>query len=166
MKQQIIVSGMGGQGVLFLTRIIAGAGVNMGLEIFTSETHGMAQRGGTVISFIKAGPFHSPLIRQGQGNIGIFLHIDNLDVHRGLLLPEANLYVNSEKNGLYKNIAATKLAREMGSSVLTNLIMLGFAARSNSLFCKPEQLETAIREISKERFVDSNLAAFRRGLEG
>lgn len=166
MKQQIIVSGIGGQGILFLTRIIAGAGVSMGLEILTSETHGMAQRGGSVISFVKVGPFRSPLIRQGQGDIGLFLHADNLDVHQGLLRSGADLFVNTDKNGPYNNIVATELAREMGSGVLTNLIMLGFAAKHDSLFCGPEQLETAIREISRERFIDSNLAAFNRGLEG
>ena len=166
MKQQIIVSGIGGQGILFLTRIIAGAGVSVGLEIMTSETHGMAQRGGSVISFVKAGPFLSPLIRQGQGDIGLFLHADNLDVHQGLLRPGADLFVNTSNPGTYNNIAATELAREMGSAVLTNLIMLGFAAKHDSLFCGPKQLETAIREISRERFIDSNLAAFHRGLEG
>ena len=66
MKQQIVVSGIGGQGVLFVTRILAEAAIERGMEVLTSETHGMAMRGGTVISHVKAGPFTSPLIRTGR----------------------------------------------------------------------------------------------------
>ena len=44
-QQQVIISGVGGQGVLFVTRLLAEAAINKGLPVFTSETHGMAQRG-------------------------------------------------------------------------------------------------------------------------
>jgi len=57
MKQQIIISGLGGQGVLFVTRILAQAGMEMGLDVLTSETHGMAMRGGTVLAHVKVGGF-------------------------------------------------------------------------------------------------------------
>jgi len=50
-KQQVIISGVGGQGVLFVTRLLAEAAINKGLPVFTSETHGMAQRGGTVLFY-------------------------------------------------------------------------------------------------------------------
>jgi indolepyruvate ferredoxin oxidoreductase beta subunit len=50
--QQIIISGVGGQGVLFVTRLLAEAAIKKGLAVFTSETHGMAQRGGTVLSHL------------------------------------------------------------------------------------------------------------------
>ncbi|MCX5883025.1 MAG: 2-oxoacid:acceptor oxidoreductase family protein, partial [Deltaproteobacteria bacterium] len=49
-KQQIIISGVGGQGVLFVTRLLAEAAMMKGYPVLTSETHGMAQRGGTVVS--------------------------------------------------------------------------------------------------------------------
>ena len=70
MKQQIIVSGLGGQGALTLTRLLAEAAAAMGLSVITSETHGMAQRGGTVISMIKVGPFRGPLIPAGEADRG------------------------------------------------------------------------------------------------
>ena len=56
----------GGQGALTLTRLLAEAAAAMGLSVITSETHGMAQRGGTIISMIKAGPFRGPLIPPGK----------------------------------------------------------------------------------------------------
>lgn len=171
MKQQIIVSGMGGQGVLFVTKIIAGASVAMGLETFTSETHGMAQRGGSVISFVKVGDFKSPLIRRGQGDLGLFLHSQNLEVHGNLLQKEADFFVNSPEplagEGVPANIStigAASIARDLGSPVYTNLVILGLAAASGKLFCSVEELERSIKKLSGERFSEANLAAFHKGL--
>jgi indolepyruvate ferredoxin oxidoreductase beta subunit len=64
--QQLIISGLGGQGVLFITKLLAGAAMAEDLPVFTSETHGMAQRGGNVISYLKIGDFSGPLIRPGR----------------------------------------------------------------------------------------------------
>ncbi|MGD2016130.1 MAG: 2-oxoacid:acceptor oxidoreductase family protein, partial [Desulfobacterales bacterium] len=66
--QQLIISGVGGQGVLFVTRLLAEAAILRGLAVFTSETHGMAQRGGTVLSHLKVGEHTSPLIRPAQAD--------------------------------------------------------------------------------------------------
>jgi indolepyruvate ferredoxin oxidoreductase beta subunit len=166
MKQQIIVSGIGGQGVLFLTRVIAQAAVDQGLPVLTAETHGMAQRGGTVLSTIKVGDYHSPLIRTGQADVGLLLWEDNLAVHRSLLKPDGQLLINAVGEGEGTRIDAGGLAREMGNPVLSNLILLGLAVRTRALFCDVAQYEQAIRALAPERFLDQNLAAFRRGLEG
>ena len=101
MKQQIIVSGLGGQGALTVTRLLAEAAAAMGLEVITSETHGMAQRGGTVISMVKVGPFRGPLIPAGAADVGLFLHEKNLGVHRGYLGPDARVFVNTAAPGDY-----------------------------------------------------------------
>ncbi len=95
MKQQIIVSGLGGQGALTLTRLLAEAAAAMGLPVITSETHGMAQRGGTVISMIKVGPFRGPLIPAGEADRGLFLHPKNLAVHRFYLRDGGAVFVNA-----------------------------------------------------------------------
>ncbi|WP_305046740.1 2-oxoacid:acceptor oxidoreductase family protein [Geoalkalibacter sp.] len=165
MKQQIIVSGIGGQGVLFLTRVIAQAAVDRGLAVLTAETHGMAQRGGTVLSTIKVGDFHSPLIRSGQADVGLLLWEANLPVHQGLLKPEGRLLVNADKPGAGERIGATGLAREMGNAVLSNLILLGLALHEQALFCNAADCEQAIRTLAPEKFVAQNLAALHRGLE-
>ncbi len=170
MKQQIIVSGMGGQGVLFVTKIIADASVAMGHETFTSETHGMAQRGGSVISFVKTGNFKSPLVRRGQGDLGLFLHAGNLEVHGNLLKKEADFFVNSPRplsGGYSANISsidASAIARKLGSPVYTNLVVLGLAAGSGKLFCSVEELTKSIEKLSGPRFFKANLAAFHKGL--
>lgn len=161
MNQQIIVSGIGGQGVLFATKILAEAAVEMGLEVLTSETHGMAMRGGTVISHIKAGPFKSPLIRAEQADVGLFLNAGNLEVHRAFLKPEGLIYVNRDKEGEGEGIDATRLAREQGTPVIANLVLLGFAVRRGGLFCDADVVEAVLRRISTERQLETNLAGFR-----
>jgi indolepyruvate ferredoxin oxidoreductase, beta subunit len=161
MKQQIVVSGIGGQGVLFLTRVLAEAAVEKGMEVLTSETHGMAMRGGTVISHIKIGAFTSPLIRTGQADVGLFLHAGNLEVHRGFLKPEGLIYINREKNGDGEAIDATRMAREYGSLVIANLVLLGFAVRQGGLFCDAAIVEAVLRRISPAGQLETNLAGFR-----
>ncbi len=165
MKQQIIVSGIGGQGVLFLTRVIAQVAVERGIPVMTSETHGMAQRGGTVLSTIKVGCFASPLIRTGQADLGLLLWDANLPVHQSLLKQGATLVINSNKEGVGIRTDAAKFAREMGNAVLLNLILLGVAVKQQKVFCKAEECEAAIKKLAPTKFVEQNLAAFRKGLE-
>lgn len=163
MKQQIVVSGIGGQGVLFVTRILAEAAIERGMEVLTSETHGMAMRGGTVISHVKAGPFTSPLIRTGQADAGLFLHAGNLDVHRPFLKPGGVIYVNAEKTGEGEAIDATRIARDRGSLVIANLVLLDFAVRQGGLFCDAATVEAVLRRISPARQLALNLEGFRLG---
>ncbi len=163
LKQQIIVSGLGGQGALTVTRLLAEAAAALGLEVITSETHGMAQRGGTVISMVKVGNFRGPLIPAGAADVGLFLAEKNLGVHRAYLAPDARVFVNSAAAGDYFRVDARRLAEEMGAPVAANLILLGFAAAKGGLFCDAALLEQVIMEKIPERFRDANLKALRRG---
>jgi indolepyruvate ferredoxin oxidoreductase, beta subunit len=164
-KQQIIVSGLGGQGALTLTRLLAEAAAALNLPVITSETHGMAQRGGTVISMIKVGPFRGPLIPAGQADLGLFLHPKNLEVHRFYLKPDGAVFVNIAAPGDYFNIDARALAASQGlPPVAANLILLGYAAGKGRLFGKPDLLMGVIRAKTPERFRDSSLRAFEAGL--
>jgi indolepyruvate ferredoxin oxidoreductase beta subunit len=165
LKQQIIVSGIGGQGVLFLTRVIAQVAVNRELPVLTSETHGMAQRGGTVLSTIKVGGFASPLIRTGQADVGLLLWAANLDVHRSLLKASGALLINSDQAGEGELIDASGIARELGNAVLSNLVLLGMAVRKQALFCTREECEVAIRQLAPEKFLKQNLTAFHKGID-
>jgi len=165
MNRQLFVSGMGGQGVLFATRVIAQAAVEAHLQVLTSETHGMAQRGGTVISMIKIGDFRSPLLRRGQADVGLFLHAGNLDVHRCLLKPGGQMVVNSPAADIDAAIDASALARRQGNPVLANLILLGHAVRRTPWFCSPEATERVIQNLSRGPFAAANLAAFRLGFD-
>ena len=94
MNQQIIISGVGGQGVLFITRLLAQACMEQGRHVLTSETHGMAQRGGTVISHLKVGTFSSPMIRPGKADLLIALKPETYMQHKGFLTSAGKAIVN------------------------------------------------------------------------
>ncbi len=165
MKQQIIVSGIGGQGVLFLTRVIAQVAVERSIPVLTAETHGMAQRGGTVLSTIKVGEFASPLIRTGQADLGLLLWDTNLEVHRTLLKTDGTILINSTKDGEGIRFDAAALARDLGNAVLLNLILLGRAVKEGVVFCSAEECEQAIRKLAPAKFVEQNIEAFRVGMK-
>lgn len=130
-NQQIIISGLGGQGVLFITKLLAGAAMAEGPAVLTSETHGMAQRGGNVISYLKIGDFASPLIRPGQADGLIALKTESFDHHNYFLKPGGIAAVNSPDpitaSGMTVAAAdATALAAKAGSPRSENIVMLGF----------------------------------------
>ncbi|MBP7341093.1 MAG: 2-oxoacid:acceptor oxidoreductase family protein [Smithellaceae bacterium] len=165
MKQQIIVSGLGGQGVVFATRLLAHAAMETGHPVLTSENHGMAMRGGTIISHVKIGAFHSPLIRQGHADIGLFLNRENLGIHGGMMKDTGTLFVNTPFPGAYRHCDATGLAMSAGAVVVANLVLLGFAVRTGGFFCTAGQLEDVIQRISPPKQLNLNLKGFRLGLE-
>jgi indolepyruvate ferredoxin oxidoreductase beta subunit len=166
MKQQIIVSGLGGQGAVTLSRLIAEAALALGLPVITSETHGMAQRGGTVISMVKVGPFRGPLVPAGSADVGLFLHEKNLPVHRHYMKPQGALVVNCATPGDYLHLEALGRASGLGlPPVAANLILLGFTAAKRLLFCREDLLEGIIRQKSPERFREGNLQAFGEGIK-
>ncbi len=163
MKQQIIVSGTGGQGILFLTRFFAEAAMMMRFEVLTSEIHGMAMRGGTVVSHVKVGPFKSPLVRGGQADVGLILNKQNVELHRNLVRPGGLIFVNSDTEGDYFSIDASKIALASGAPAMTNLVLLGFALRHNGLFCNAEQARKVLKKLSPPAHLALNLKGFDLG---
>jgi indolepyruvate ferredoxin oxidoreductase beta subunit len=163
-NQQIIVSGLGGQGILFVTRVIAEGALVLGHDVLTSETHGMAMRGGTVISHVKVGPYRSPLIRSGHADLGLFLSPDNLEVHGHFISDSGRWFVNTGIPGDYESLDASKIAGEIGSLVVSNLVLLGFAVGRGALFADAEVFQEAIERTSPPRQLELNLKAFEAGL--
>jgi len=160
-RQQVIISGVGGQGVLFVTRLLAEAAINKGLPVFTSETHGMAQRGGTVLSHLKVGDFSSPLIRPLQADILILLKAENLKQHASFLKSAGWAVSNGTENGgngsslAVETVDADAWAQKIENPKAVNLIVLGFAlataekaAAADKLFCSAED----IKDVLKNRF--------------
>jgi indolepyruvate ferredoxin oxidoreductase beta subunit len=165
MKQRIVISGRGGQGVLFVTRLLAEAGLALGMDVLTSETHGMAMRGGTVISHVKVGGFKSPLIRRGSADMGFFLTLSDITIHGDFVNTAGYRVVNTNLSGEYLFVDATTEAREMGSLLVTNLVLLGYAIAHRTLFCDAMVMKKVIEKISNNRNRELNLVGFQRGLE-
>jgi indolepyruvate ferredoxin oxidoreductase beta subunit len=176
-NQQIVISGVGGQGVLFVTRLLAEAAIIKGISVFTSETHGMAQRGGTVLSHLKVGNFSSPLIRPGNANGLLALKADSFARHGYFLKPSAWVTLNSPKDvtvgpefSAY-TIDAENLAQRTRNPKSVNLILLGFTlaaiseATENSLFCNLEDIKTILRHrlAKKKQMLDDAVNAVEAG---
>lgn len=180
-RYQIVISGVGGQGVLFITRLLAEAAIDKKLPVFTSETHGMAQRGGTVISHLKVGEFASPLINPGRADGLIALKAESMAQHGGYLRAGAWAAVNSPSavdlplpSRVFET-DADRLARKIGDTRSLNLIMLGFTlARARKegadhamLHCSLEDVKTVLenRLKGKGRLLQSSLQALMAGAE-
>jgi len=185
MKYDIILAGVGGQGVLSVGAIIALASMKSGYQVKQSEVHGMAQRGGAVQAHLRIadGPIASDLI--ARGSAAMVLSMEPLESLRyvsylqpsGTLVsskdPEENIpdypdleevYARIRTLASYKLIESRSLAREAGSLLATNMVMVG--AASSSLPLELEALEDAIREVFERKgiqVVDTNLRALQLG---
>jgi len=178
-KQQILISGVGGQGVLFVTGLLAQAAISKGLAVFTSETHGMAQRGGTVVSHFKVGDFSSPLIRPFKADGLLVLKDENIAQHGSFLRKGGWAVVNSgndlkiDKTLTASGIDADKLAQEIANPKSVNLIMLGFAlAKAGkkgggqiNLFCTLTDIKKVLRKkfSSRKKLIDASIKALDTG---
>jgi indolepyruvate ferredoxin oxidoreductase beta subunit len=172
-QQQMIISGVGGQGILFITRLLAETAIAGGLPVLTSETHGMAQRGGIVISHLKVGNFTSPLVRPGQADGLIALKADNVALHRHFLCKDGWIAANAAGAAPVGNdtvavtVDADSLALRLGNPQAVNLIVLGRAVATGRLFCSATEAEEAIRRMlsAKTSLLNGAIAAFRAGFE-
>ncbi|MGV8074201.1 MAG: 2-oxoacid:acceptor oxidoreductase family protein [Syntrophobacteraceae bacterium] len=186
--QQIIISGLGGQGILFITKLLAETALNMGHSVLISETHGMAQRGGNVVSHLKVFSrsgsdrqtesqdisggqqlpkpenrgFTSPLIRPGKADVLLALHPDAPAVHGFFLKPGGRVFCNARAGSAKDTVDAERIACELGSAVSANVAFLGFAAGMGAFFCPPEQLEETIKQFGGKR-LEISLGAFKAG---
>jgi indolepyruvate ferredoxin oxidoreductase beta subunit len=176
---RVVIAGIGGQGVIFATRLLTLAAIRLGLPAMAAESHGMSQRGGSVVSHLKVGGIQSPLIRRGTADV--VLGLDKNEALRSLVYLKAGgaAFVNSEE-GLSSEseverqlesrgtqvhwLPATQAAIDLGSVTVANVVLIGFASAHPS-FPFPEQ---SLREILSEapsRSRDLNLQALDKGRE-
>lgn len=179
-NMNMIFCGLGGQGILFMTKIFARAALEKGLPTLGAETHGMAQRGGSVVSHLKLGPAASSLVREQTARF--LLALEENEAYRNLpfLAPGGTIYVNAEKDAFprkevssyiekqgitYHAFPAQKTAMALKNPMSTNLALMGFfAAYENEPFTHDELRETII-SVSPDRFRKNNLKVFDAGFE-
>ncbi|MHC1698759.1 MAG: indolepyruvate oxidoreductase subunit beta [Geobacteraceae bacterium] len=156
-SQQLLISGVGGQGILYIARLLAETAIAKGLPVLTSETHGMAQRGGIVISHLKVGDFFSPLVRPGQADGLIALKSENVALHRSFL--RSGGWIAANGTGPFPlsgepemtMIDADAVALQLGNRRAVNLIVLGHALSTGSLFCTTEEVTMTLTRKLKEK---------------
>jgi indolepyruvate ferredoxin oxidoreductase beta subunit len=185
MKQDIILAGVGGQGIISIAYVIASAALEEGLEVKQAEVHGMSQRGGAVQSHLRLSQdrIWSDLIPQGEADL--VLSAEPLEALRYLdyLRPDGMVIISRVPFVNIKNYPAVetllnkireipryliidseKLAKEAGSSRTQNMVLLGAAA--GRLMVKEESLIRFIKALFErhgENIVAANLKAFALG---
>ena len=190
-EYNIVLAGVGGQGVLLLAEILGNAAVEDGFNVRVSEIHGMAQRGGAVVSDVRIGnKALGPTVLEGTADAIVGLEpmeaLRNIKYasHEALILintavtkPGAaslNLAYPSLETMLEKirmfarsiiTIDATDMAKTLGNVAVQNIVMLGALAAAGKLPLKLETLKSNIRASINERYVEINLRAFETGFD-
>lgn len=180
-----MIVGVGGQGTLLASRILGGVAIKKGYDVKVSEVHGMSQRGGSVVTYVKYGDkVHSPIIDRGEADI--ILAFEMLEAMRALpyLKKGGKMIANTQKMNPMPVIIgameypadikrkleekidllavdAVSAAEEAGSIKAVNVVLIGLLARSTDID-KSVWLET-IKETVPEKFIELNLKAFEIG---
>lgn len=186
--KNIMIVGVGGQGTLLTSRILGGITQEAGYDVKLSEVHGMAQRGGSVVTFVRYGQkVAEPIVEEGQADILIafemleakrYAHflkedgamvvnlwrIDPITVVTGAAQYPENIVEELEKEYKVYKIDAMKEALALGNSKVFNIIVLGMAARHMD-FPKEAWLKV-IEDTVPSKTVEINKKAFLLGYEG
>lgn len=190
MNKDILICGVGGQGTVLASKIIAAAAMEEGSPVHSAETIGMAQRGGSVTSHVRiGGEAYSPLIPFGGADMLLAFEpgeaVRNLRylkkggiavVNTSAVKPvteslketgydgsEMTAYLKEKCNCIFVN--AEEVCRPFGSTKFFNIIMLGVAAGSGHLGLEKDTLLKQIEQRVPSRFLDVNLRAFQTGIE-
>ncbi len=191
LNASIVLAGVGGQGTLIAGKLLGILAMNLGLDVKVSEVHGMSQRGGSVVTYVKIAPeVHSPIIEEGTADF--ILSFEEVESVRWakLLKKGGTMVVNTQQikslpvlmgqmeypEGIVDSlksacgddanvvaIDALGLAMETGTSKATNIVMLG--ALSNYFGATEEDWNKAIMEAfeAKPKTIPGNLSAFEKG---
>ncbi len=189
---RVVIAGVGGQGTLLATRLIAETAIRQGLNVRIGETYGMAQRGGPVMGHIQIGEAYSPQIRPGEADALLGFELAEATRRGVTYLKQGGLaIVNSKKippveviSGMRKypkeeelikllkrvssKVAvfdATSLAEKAGDPIATNMVMLGALAASDVLPFGEDEITAMMNESISARFLELNTKAFRFGAE-
>ena len=172
--KNIMIVGVGGQGTLLASRILGNAVIRHGYDVKVSEVHGMSQRGGSVVTYVKFGDaVHSPIIDKGEADI--ILAFEALEAYRALpwLKKGGKMIANDQKinpAGILEKLGALidltsvdalKLALEAGNAKAVNVVLIGVMAKNTEIPYE-EWIET-IKETVPAKFLEANLAAFDLG---
>ncbi len=163
---ELVLCGRGGQGIVFLTRQIGEIAAGKGLDVISSETHGMAVRGGSINSHVRIGAFRSPLIRPGHADFLLSLDSSETSNNRHYLKPHGIIIENSplsDEPGTFR-VDAAGLAREFGRVQLENVVLLGFAATIDGFPFSADDIRSHIEKDPRTQIRESNVRAFEAGI--
>ena len=184
--KSIMFVGVGGQGTLLASRILGNALMALGYDVKVSEVHGMAQRGGSVVTYVKYGEkVYSPLVEKGEADIIVAFEqlealrylsylkkdgeiivstqiIEPMPVITGKEQYPANIIEKLKNTGVrVRDIAALELALAAGSSKAINTVLIGVMAKVSEI--EKDIWVKSLTETVPPKFLDLNLKAFELG---
>ena len=183
--KKIMIVGVGGQGTLLASRILGNTVIGEGYDVKVSEVHGMSQRGGSVVTYVKYGDkVWSPIIDRGEADL--ILAFEMLEAYRALpyLKVGGKMIANTQEmspmpviTGAAKypeNIGAKlteaadvtlvdalALAKEAGNTKAVNVVLIGLMAKNTDI--PYEKWVESVRKTVPEKFLEVNLKAFDLG---
>jgi 2-oxoglutarate ferredoxin oxidoreductase subunit gamma len=171
MRHEIRVAGFGGQGMMLAGLLIGkAAALYDGKEAVFSQSYGPEARGGASNAdvIIDDGPIDYPLVTHPDHFVAMFQEAyeryRSVLVKDGVLLIESDLVKPFADERPYRGIPATRMAEELGRSIVANVVMVGFFSGVTGLI-SPQAAEEAIRNTLRPRLVDLNLKAFNAGYD-
>lgn len=188
----VVLAGVGGQGIILAAEILGMAAVKEGLNVRVSEIHGMAQRGGAVVSEVRIGEkVLAPTVLEGEADV--LLGFEPLETLRNLKFASEKTLVLmsteriqptelSVKMQKYPNleeiekkirlftkklvlVKTTELARKAGSVLTENIVLIGVLAATGIMPMKDSSIIGALRELVPSKHLDMNIKAFKLGYD-
>ena len=185
MTKNIMIVGVGGQGTLLASRILGNTLISEGFDVKVSEVHGMSQRGGSVVTYVRYGEkVYSPIIDKGEADI--ILAFELLEAYRALpyLKDGGKILINKQKmnpmpvitgaatypENIEEKISAVAdatvidalaLAKEAGNTKAVNVVLIGLMAKASGI--PYEKWIETVKSTVPEKFLDVNLKAFNLG---
>jgi len=181
MHKNIILCGVGGQGTILASKLIASAAMSRGIAVKTAETIGMAQRGGSVFSHVRLGDANCPLMARGTADLIIAFEPAEAVRQLPFLKPDGCVVVSTrpvvpvsamtggpaydlesilahlrKKVENLVEVDADQAAADLGSAKCLNVVLLGAAARAGELGLSTDDLLAAIRQRLPEKLWDLN----------
>ncbi len=191
-ETNVLLVGVGGQGILTTSAILARSALKAGVNVVTAETHGMAQRGGSVEVHVRFGNVDSPLIPFGAANIVVSLEPVEILRYTQYLNDDTKVILNTrsiipptvssgigkypELEEILKTVkkithdvsvvnASDVAEKHAGTVQATNVVVIGMLAKKIELPFSFETIQETIKEFFPERLVEPNLKALKAGYE-
>ena len=189
-KTSIVLTGVGGQGIITAANLLGKAALKAKVGVFVSEIHGMAQRGGAVVCTVRMGDVSSPLLPSGTADV--LLSMEPVEALRNICYVNKITKISTDKHPIIPftvavggeqypkveeifkelsmhaelySIDALKIAEDTGAIITKNTVMLGALAASGVLPFKSEVLLETILEDTPEKYKDVNKKAFESGMK-
>jgi indolepyruvate ferredoxin oxidoreductase beta subunit len=181
----LVLAGVGGQGILLAAEILGTAAVREGYNVRVSELHGMAQRGGAVVSHIRIGEKAlAPTVLEGTADVIVSLepmealrNIKFASQKTTVLLNTKRFKISGTKYPAIEEILkqirkftediilieAATLAEKAGTVITQNVVMIGALAATGKLPIKVETLKEMLRDLVPAKYLDINIKAFDLG---